>query len=326
MVGLTRRGGEVRRWQRREDRSSDRTDAIRRDDVPRERPPARPVGIAGEGIVDGGGRAAEVPVAKRERRCHGPAGTPLMIARVLIVREKERSIAPQRPAADDPALHVAGGGLRVREVAARDRRLGVSEDRNAPGQDIGSRPQCDVGDGAAGVAELGVVVAGVDAHALDRLDRRDQDGEQTGSLVVVHAVDLDVVGQTRLPVDVRREAVLRVEELGMRPERCRGARHRDQRALKVAIEPERQPRDEVAREDAAGIRAIGLQRRHRRHDDRFLDASDLQPDIHSNSAVDRNGDAGVDGGFEPRNLDPYLIDAVLQARGIVPRAVRRQGR
>ena len=82
---------------------------------------------------------------------------------------------------------------------------------------VGARLQRDVGDRAAGAAELRVVGAGADVHRLDRLGRRNQRRQQSGAVVVVDAFDLDVVREPRLAVDVGREAVLRVEEVGVRP-------------------------------------------------------------------------------------------------------------
>ena len=79
-------------------------------------------------------------------------------------------------------------------------------------------------------------------------------------MVVVDAFDLHVVRKTRLPVDVCREAVLRVEELGVRPEGTRGTRHRQQHALEVTVEAEGHLLKVHARNDAPGIRAIGLKR------------------------------------------------------------------
>jgi len=51
---------------------------------------------------------------------------------------------------------------------------------------------------------------------VDRLGGGDEDGEEAGLVVVVEAVDLDVVREPRLAVELRLHTVLGVEELGVR--------------------------------------------------------------------------------------------------------------
>ena len=55
--------------------------------------------------------------------------------------------------------------------------------------------QDDIGDRSAGASELGLIVTGADVDVLDSLNRRYQDRQQTRAVVVVDALDLDVVGE-----------------------------------------------------------------------------------------------------------------------------------
>ena len=162
-------------------------------------PSALPV----SGIVDLRRRRAEVAGPVRRRRNHRarrPAG---VVADVLVVAEEEQLVALDRPAEREAALQVVARRRRVREVARRVRLLVVAEHEHAALQRVGARLERDVGDRAAGAAELRVVGAGADVDRLDRFRRRNQRRQQPGAVVVVDPFDLDVVRQARLPVDVR---------------------------------------------------------------------------------------------------------------------------
>jgi len=58
-------------------------------------------------------------------------------------------------------------------------------------------------------------------------------------VVIVHAFDLYVVGETRLAVDVAGQAVLGVEKLGVGSGGPRRTRYRNEHALEVAVESKR---------------------------------------------------------------------------------------
>ena len=207
------------------------------------------------------------------------------------------------------------------------RRLGVAEVEAAALELVGARLQRDVGDGAAGAAELGVVVARRDADGLERLGRRNQHGQQAGAVVVVDAFDLHVVGEARLAVDVRRQRVLRVEELRVRPERPRGAGHRGDHALEVAAEAERHRRDLLALDDAAGVGAIRLQRRRvgadRQH---FGDGAGFEREVDADGRVDVDADVLAHDLLEAGQLGFDAIDAVLQVRERVEPVLVGDGR
>ena len=242
----------------------DRADPIGRDDVVRKRRPARAVGVAGQRIVDlrrGGG---EIAVAHRQRGHHAAKDVAGVVNRALVVAEEEQLVAEDRPAEREPALRELLRRRQVREVAARIRLLVVPEGEDAALQIVGAGLQRDVGDGSARSAELRVVVAGGDADRLDRLRRRDEHRQQPRPVIVVEPFNLDVVGQPRLPVDLRRQAVLRVEELRVRAERAGRAGHGHEDALEVPVEGQRHLLQLLAFDDAAGIGAVGLQRRYLR--------------------------------------------------------------
>ncbi len=60
-------------------------------------------------------------------------------------------------------------------------------------ESVCTRFQYDVGDGATGTSELGGVVAGAHVNRLYGLCWRDVDLQQAGTLIVIHAFDLQVV-------------------------------------------------------------------------------------------------------------------------------------
>jgi hypothetical protein len=192
----------------------------------------------------------------------------------------------------------------VREIARCAGFLVVAEDEGAPFEIVGARPQRDVDDRAAGTTELGVVVADTDVDGFDGFRRRNQRRQQSGAMVVADAFNLHVVGQARLPVDVGREAVLRIEKLRVRPERTRCARYRQQHPLEVAIEPERHLLKLHAGNDAPGIGAIGLKRRRLADDgDRLLQRTDFHLQVDADRLVDIDANVLADRLLESRESD-----------------------
>ena len=203
----------------------------------------------------------------------------------------------------------------MRKVARRVCLLVVAESEKAALEGVRTGLERDVRDGSARAAEFGVIRARADAHGLDRLGRRNERRQQAGPVVVVDPLDLHVVGEPRLSVDVGREAVLRVEELRVRPERTRGARHRDQHALEIAVEPERHFLEVHALDDAAGVGAVGLQERRLADDgDGFLDCADLHLQIHAHRRVHGHIDILAHHLLEARELADHAIPAVFEIR------------
>ena len=139
--------------------------------------------------------------------------------------------------AADVAAEVVVGGHRLGglEGLARIEVLVVVELVRSAVDVVGAGLQDDVCDGAAGAAELGLIVAGADVDVLQRLDGRDQDGEQAGAVVVVHALELHVVSQAADAVHLGGQRALRVEELGVRGERAGGAGHEVEQRLEAAV-------------------------------------------------------------------------------------------
>src|SRR5215471_11379608 len=158
-----------------------------------------------------------------------------MVGRSLVVEKKEGSISDDGAADDAAKLVVRGHGLGYgKEAAGRQRAdavelIAASVDLVRPGL------QNDIGYRSARAPQLRVVVAGSYVDRLKRLNRRDVHGVQTGALLIVDPLDHGVVGQPGLPIHLRGEAVLRVEERRMWPECARGAGYQVQQALKIAV-------------------------------------------------------------------------------------------
>src|SRR5580658_1545950 len=75
--------------------------------------------------------------------------------------------------------------------------------------------QNDVGDRTGAASQIHRVVAGGDVHRADGLQRRDQDLQQAGTLVVVDPFNLVVVDHARSAVDFGLQGVGSVKELGV---------------------------------------------------------------------------------------------------------------
>ena len=173
-----------------------------------------------------------------------------------------------------------------REGVPRHGGLCVAERKQRASEVVRPRLQRDVRHRAAGPSELRIVIARRDADGFDRLGRGNHEGQVAAVIAVIRAFELHVVRLPLLPVDVARQAVVRVVELRMRTEGPRRARHDRQRALEVPIERERQLRDLLALDDAARVGAIGLQHgRLARDRDRLFELTDGQRDVHANRGV-----------------------------------------
>ena len=72
-------------------------------------------------------------------------------------------------------------------------------------------------------------------------------------MVVVHAFELHVVREPRLPIDARGKRILRIEKFGVRAEGAHRAGHQIQQALEVAIVGERQVSQLARFNLAAGV-------------------------------------------------------------------------
>src|SRR6266511_5621253 len=132
-------------------------------------------------------------------------------------------------------------------------------------------------------------------------------------MIVVNAFDLDVVRQTRLAGDVRRERILRVEEFRVRPERARGAWNGRHHALEVAAEAERHRGDLLALDEASGVGTVGLERGRLRGDiDRLRQFARLQRQVDADRRIDVHLHAVTDRLPEAGQLRLDAVDAILQ--------------
>ena len=134
------------------------------------------------------------------------------------------------------------------------------------------------------------------------------------------------------PLTFARQAVLRVEEVGVRPLHPQGARHRDHHPLEVAVEAERHLRQMDAFDDAAGVGAVGLQQRALADDgDRLFDGADLHLQIDARCRIHRHLDAVAHRALEAAQLRGHAVLAVLEVRkhvvagGVRHRRVRDVG-
>src|SRR5262249_40570194 len=156
-----------------------------------------------------------------------------VIAAALIIKEEEGLVAPDRTAQGATELVVgswrfAGG----KDVAGAQRRVAV-ELESAAVEAVGARPHRHIGDGAAGAAELRIVVAGRDIHGLDDFGRQDDSGQAVLE-VIVNTFELVIVHVPALAVDAGGKMVLRVVKLRMWTKRAAHAGHQRQQALVVA--------------------------------------------------------------------------------------------
>src|SRR5262249_37721458 len=89
-------------------------------------------------------------------------------------------------------------------------------------------------------------------------------------------------------VDLRFQAVLRVEKLGVWARGSRRARHRDEQALEITIEAERQFCDLLAFKQPSCVSAVGLQyrRRARFNRDGLSEGTDLHCQVYTDGRVD----------------------------------------
>ena len=152
---------------------------------------------------------------------------------------------------------------------------------------VGPRLQDHVRDRAGAAPQIHGVVAGGDVHRLNCFERRDQDLQQAGALVVVDALDLVVIRHARGPVDFGLQRVRGVKELGVLLRRRRRAGHQGQQGLIIAVaDQNRQFRHHHRVDVAAGIGAVRLQRRCGGGDfDGFRQAASLKLNVHALGGV-----------------------------------------
>ena len=199
----------------------------------------------------------------------------------LVIAEEEGAILVDRPAESAAELvfdRIRNVNFAVRttsqlEVVTRFEGAVVVEFKEAAVKVVRAGPRGDVDHRPDRAPELCVVVRGRNAELLNRFGGRNLHHQPEQRFVVVHAVDLEVVGRIVLAVDLQKlRALWVVEDADLRIGRD-DARHQRHQRLKVAP-VQRQFGDFLGLERLADIGAFCLQYRRRRADlNRLGDAS-----------------------------------------------------
>ena len=332
-VELVRAGGEVIVGERRDVGRRDeldhlpsgRIDALGRNAVVREQLPPGSVRAARRGIVNQRARAGEVAVAERVARNGAERGGALPPRRALPVAEEEQLVLPDR-AAKRPAeliqdvLRDLGADEEV--VAGAQRAVGMEPLPAAvelvrPGLDRHAHRR------SAGHALLGVEAVGDDVHRFDGVGGRHVGHDVRQPRVADRrAVEPRVVVGSRDAVEVGPQRPLRIARVGVELDRQAGAGDQLVELLEVAPAADRQVRHLRRVELRADIRAHRLQHRRRRHRHRLRRPSHFHAHVLACDVVERDGDAGLHVGLEPRHRDPQIVGAGLEiAKRVRPAAV-----
>jgi hypothetical protein len=201
------------------------------------------------------------------------------------------------------------------------------EAENAPLELVGARLHDDRGHRPSGAPELGVEVRGRDADRIDGLRGRDEDREQAGLVIVVDAVDLDVVRKARLTVELRLLAVLGIEELRVRAAQRDAPGYGGPHPLEAPALAQRHVLDQPALDHPASVGPVGLEDRCLLHHlDRLGHRADLEDHVHTNGGVDLHLDAVAGELLEAAQLGRNAVQAVLHVREDVVAALVRHGR
>ena len=201
-----------------------------------------------------------------------------MIRGAQEIGEEEQLVLLDRPADGAAEVVVVDGGHRGLEEVAGVEIAVLHELVEGAVELVGSRLQDHVSDRAGAASQIHGVVAGGDVHRLNRFERRDQDLQQAGALVVVDAFDLVVIRHARGPVDFGLQRVRGVKELGVLLRWRRRAGHQGQQGLIIAVADQNRQLRHYHRVDiAAGVGAVRLQLRWRAGDlDGFGDVAGLK--------------------------------------------------
>ena len=332
VVVVVRRALAGRRRQPVEHLTRERGDRRRRND-------AVGVELARQRIADGPPEDA-LPLGEggdaRERQ------GPLHLAEPLVVHEEEGAVADDGPAEDAPELVAVERGLhpggRLEEAGGVERGVAVELPRRAVKR-VGAAAERGVDDGAAGTAELGAEVVGLDLELLHGVGRDLHDLVREALVagavgVVVHPVEDEVVERAPQAVDVEG-AVARVADRRLADA---GA---EEREIGVGPPVQRQVDDLLPGDDLSAVARLALEQPRRADDlDRLADVADLHRQVDPLAGVD--GDRHVLGhrsrealelGLERVGADADVQDlerAVLvgDARGRDPRRLvgERDGR
>ncbi len=152
-----------------------------------------------------------------------------------IVGEEEQLVLLDRAADGAAEVVVVDSGHRGLEEVAGVEIAVLNELVDGAVELVGSRLQDHVSDRAGAASQIHRVVAGGDVHRLNGFQRRDQNLQQAGALVVVDALDLVIIRHARRPVDFGLQRVRSVKELGVLLRRRRRAGHQGQQGLIIAV-------------------------------------------------------------------------------------------
>ena len=100
---------------------------------------------------------------------------------------------------------------------------------------VTARLKDNVCDRSAGAAQFRVEIACGDVYRLNGFERRDEDLQKAGALVVVDALNLVIVSLAQLAVDFGLKRVAGVEELRMLERSASRSRDDVQKVLEISI-------------------------------------------------------------------------------------------
>src|SRR4029077_18855993 len=130
--------------------------------------------------------------------------------------EEEKSLVLNNRAAKAPAVVVVRGACqrvgRAVEIAARSQRAHTVVLVSRAVELVCTGLQNHIGHRTGGAPKLSRVIVGTHVHGLNGFRGWDVNLQQAGALVVVHALDHQLVELARLTVYFGGEAVLGVEE------------------------------------------------------------------------------------------------------------------
>ncbi len=270
-----------------------RADPVGGDDVPRERQPARAVGVSGRRVIHHHGRCqrktrAQVAGAPAAGRNRAQVGVGLVIRGSQKIAEDEDLVFLDRSAYVAAEIVIGEVSDRRVEEVARIQRTIAQKLVSGAVEFVGPGFQNHIGVGSARAAQGRFVVAGRNIHRLNRFEWRHHDLQQTGALIVIDAFDLIAVAHAHLTIDFGLQRTGGVEELGVLETRARGAGYEVQQRLIVAIRAQRQRGRLHYFQLRSGIGAIRLQQGRRTGNFHGLrNAARRHLDIDARAGVDR---------------------------------------
>ena len=176
--------------------------------------------------------------------------------------------------------------------------------------------------GSGCAAQFWIVIGHRRVHRLDRFDGGNVDLQQAGALVIVRALDHEVVALAHLAVDFGLQRTAGVEELRVLELHGRNSRNQVQQALKIAVDAQGRVFDEILLDLQADSGGIGLQQRRGAGDlDGLRHNAGLQLNVHAGVGIDQHRDIPAQLLLEAGRLDGNRIAAGRQVHKCVIPAV-----